>query len=84
MIISTFRGHEGTVFGCDFSPDCQHLVSGSSDGDIQVWDAKYGHAKALLLELEGHDLGVTYCDFSPTYGISGTFMHVLGYVLYTV
>lgn len=70
MLIRTFRGHEGTVFGCDFTPDCLHIVSGSSDGDLIVWDAKYGHSKPLLIEIEGHDLGVTYCDFSPTFGVS--------------
>lgn len=69
-LLSTFRGHEGTVFGCDFTPDGQHIVSGCSDGDIQIWDACYGHCKPLLIELEGHDLGVTFCEFSPTYGVS--------------
>ena len=68
---STYRGHEGTVFGIDFTPDCQYIVSGSSDGDLQVWDAKFGHGLALFLDLEGHDLGVMYCEFSPTFGVQG-------------
>ncbi|XP_052804342.1 WD repeat, SAM and U-box domain-containing protein 1-like [Mya arenaria] len=70
-LIVTYKGHEGTVFGLDFTPDGHYIVSGSSDGDLQVWDAMFGHAKALLLELEGHDLGVMCCDFSPTYGTAG-------------
>ncbi|KAL4229143.1 WD repeat [Mactra antiquata] len=69
-LVTTFKGHEATVFGCDFSPDGQYIVSGSSDGDLQVWDAKYGHGVAILLLLEGHDLGVTCCEFSPTYGMN--------------
>lgn len=72
ILIRTYRGHEATVFGCDFSPDGQHIVSGSSDGDLQIWDAVYGHAKALWFMLDAHDLGVTWCEFSPTFGTDST------------
>ena len=64
----TFQAHEATVFGCCFTPDNQYLVSASSDGDLNVWDAQYGHGKALFCVPECHDLGVTCCDFSQTYG----------------
>ena len=64
----TFQAHEATVFGCCFTPDSHFLVSGSSDGDLNVWDAQYGHGKCLQCVPECHDLGVTCCDFSPTYG----------------
>lgn len=71
FVIRTYRGHEGTVFGLDFTPDSQYIVSGSSDGDLQVWDAKFGHGVSLYLNLEGHDLGVMCCEFSPTFGVTG-------------
>lgn len=61
------------MFGCDFTPDGQFIVSGSSDGDLQVWDAQYGHGVSMLLLLEGHDLGVTSCEFSPTCGMEGLY-----------
>ena len=53
---------------CAFSPDGTYIVSGSGNGDLRIWDAKYGHGKALVQELDGHDLGVTGAEFSPTYG----------------
>lgn len=67
-IIRTFAGHEASVVGCDFSPDSNFIVSGSCNGDLQVWDAKFGHGKCLKYIDEGHDLGVSCCQFSPTYG----------------
>ena len=51
-------------------------MSGSADGDLMVWDAQFGHAKSLYLELLGHDLGVMACDFSPTYGTAGMCYHI--------
>lgn len=67
-LVRQYVGHEASVMGLDFSPDSNFIVSGSCNGDIQVWDAKYGHGKCLKLIIEGHDLGVSCCRFSPTYG----------------
>ena len=53
---------------CAFSPDGTYIVTGSNNGDLRIWDAKYGHGKYLVQELDGHDLGVTCAEFSPTYG----------------
>ena len=53
---------------CAFSPDGTYIVTGSNNGDLRIWDAKYGHGKYLVQELDGHDLGVTCVEFSPTYG----------------
>ncbi|PAA90722.1 hypothetical protein BOX15_Mlig005854g3, partial [Macrostomum lignano] len=58
-------GHEGSVLGLAFTPDALYLVSGSTSGDLRVWDSKYGHAKSLHLQLDGHDLGVGCLDVSP-------------------
>ncbi|XP_048781071.2 WD repeat, SAM and U-box domain-containing protein 1-like isoform X2 [Ostrea edulis] len=57
--------HDASVVACAFSPDSSFIISGSSNGDLRVWDAKFGHGKVLTYTLEGHDLGVTSCDFSP-------------------
>ena len=73
----TFQAHEATVFGCCFTPDSLFLVSGSSDGDLNVWDALYGHGKYLQCVPECHDLGVTCCDFSPTFGTNTTGKHAI-------
>lgn len=68
--------NDASVVACAFTPDSTFIVSGSSIGDLRVWDAKYGHGKALSYTLDCHDLGVTSCDFSPhikvkDHGISG-------------
>ena len=68
----TLVGHEESVIACAFSSDSNYLVSGSINGDVRVWDAKFGHGKCLASELDGHDLGVTCCEFSPTFGTAGT------------
>ncbi|KAK3579281.1 hypothetical protein CHS0354_033360 [Potamilus streckersoni] len=68
LLLRTYRGHEATVMGCCFTPDTNYIVSGSSIGDLRVWDARFGHGKHLLYIREGHDLGVTSCFFSPTFG----------------
>ena len=67
----TFDGHEASINCCMFSPDGAFLISGSSNGDLRIWDALYGTNRNLFLELEAHDLGVTCCDYSPTYGSAG-------------
>jgi hypothetical protein len=43
-------------------------VSGSPNGDLYVWDAMFGHGRCLSLKVDAHDLGVTCCEFSPTFG----------------
>jgi WD40 repeat protein/DNA-binding SARP family transcriptional activator len=56
------RGHDGYVNALAFSPDSQHLLTGSDDGTARVWDARSG---ALERTLRGHDgivRGVSYSD----------------------
>lgn len=45
-------GHHGTVSSVSFSPNGHHVVSGSYDGTIQIWDAETG---AETLTLQGHN-----------------------------
>lgn len=67
-LLRTYSAHDASIMACAFSPDNNYLVSGCCNGNLRVWDTVFGHSKAMAYILEGHDLGVTCCDFSPTYG----------------
>ncbi|KAK7092291.1 WD repeat, SAM and U-box domain-containing protein 1-like [Littorina saxatilis] len=68
QLIRSFSGHEDTVQALAYSPDGHFLVSGCPNGDLFVWDAAYGHGRYLSLKIDAHDMGVTCCEFSPTFG----------------
>ena len=51
------------VCSAAFSPDGKHIVSGSYDKTLQLWDAKTG--EILQPPLEGHEGGVLSVAFSP-------------------
>jgi WD40 repeat protein len=55
-------GHDGGVASIAFSPDDRHIVSGSDDKTVRVWDAQTGHS--LMDPLKGHDDWVTSVAFS--------------------
>ena len=38
----TLRGHSGWVHSVAYSPDGKHIVSGSRDQTVNVWDAATG------------------------------------------
>lgn len=69
---SNLEGHEASVVTVAFSPDSSYITTGSTLGDIRIWDARFGHGRHLALEKEAHDLGVTCCQFSPGIGAHGT------------
>ena len=58
-----FNGHAGWVTSIAFSPDGQHIVSGSYDKTACVWDAKTGALKAG--PLKGHANAIMSAAFSP-------------------
>jgi dipeptidyl aminopeptidase/acylaminoacyl peptidase len=58
----TLRGHEGTVGAIAFSPNGKHLISGSEDGMVKVWDARINRE---AVKLAGHQTPVTSVAFSP-------------------
>jgi WD40 repeat protein len=58
---SGFEGHRDKVLSVTFSPDGLHIVSGSQDKTILMWDAQTGHQLAML---EGHSGCVSSVAFS--------------------
>ncbi|KAF8580851.1 hypothetical protein K439DRAFT_1654228 [Ramaria rubella] len=61
--IKVFEGHRDEVTSVAFSSDGKHIVSGSSDSTVRIWDAKTG--KAASAPFEGHTSPVTSVAFSP-------------------
>ena len=55
------EGHEGTVFGVDFSPDGQTLATASADHTVKLWNPNGQHRRTL----EGHSDMVLSVNFSP-------------------
>jgi len=56
-------GHSTFVTSVAFSPDGKHIVSGSHDKTIRLWDAETG--QQLQSPLKGHEHSVTSVAFSP-------------------
>jgi WD40 repeat protein len=56
------RGHEDWVFGAEFSPDGQRIVSASKDRTIRIWQADGTGEPVILI---GHDLAVERARFGP-------------------
>ena len=57
------RGHTSFVFSVAFSPDGRHIVSGSWDETVCVWDAQTG--AQVGKPLQGHTKPVRSVAFSP-------------------
>ena len=50
--LHTLQGHSRRVYGIAFSPDGQHLITGSEDQTVRLWDIATGEC---LRVLSGHD-----------------------------
>ncbi|EDR06794.1 uncharacterized protein LACBIDRAFT_299673 [Laccaria bicolor S238N-H82] len=61
--VSSDLGHDAWVTSVAFSPDGRHIVSGSGDKTVRVWDAQTG--QSVMDPLKGHDNWVTSVAFSP-------------------
>ncbi|HEX8158701.1 MAG TPA: WD40 repeat domain-containing protein, partial [Solirubrobacteraceae bacterium] len=56
------RGHRGYVNELVFSPDSQHLLTGSDDATARVWCARSGTLERTLRGHEGPVRSVSYSD----------------------
>ena len=44
----TLTGHSDLVYSVAYSPDGKHVVSGSRDNTVKVWDAQTGKEVSVL------------------------------------
>jgi hypothetical protein len=59
---AVLRGHEWIVRSVAVTPDGQHIVSGSWDKTVRVWEASDGRELSVL---RGHDAGVERVAVTP-------------------
>ena len=71
-ICHVLQGHKSGVLSVACSPDGRHIVSGSHDGTIRIWDAQIG--RQVGNPLKGHTNSVLSVAFSPDgrYIVSGS------------
>ncbi|QBD81651.1 hypothetical protein EPA93_39050 [Ktedonosporobacter rubrisoli] len=60
--VLVYRGHDAMVWSVAWSPDGKHIVSGSGDKTVQVWDARTG---SPLYTYNGHTDSVYAVAWSP-------------------
>lgn len=63
--MTTFTGHTGPVYGADFSPDDQLLLSSGADGTVRLWSMELSTG---LVAFTGHMLPVWDVAFAPDQG----------------
>lgn len=71
-LIRQLSVQESSIAAVCFTPDGLHLASGNSNGELMIWDAKYGNDMHTALVKNAHDLGVTCLQFSPTTGANAS------------
>ena len=71
------EGHTFSVLSVAYSPDGRHIISGSSDHTIRIWDAKTG--APVGDPLKGHTSLVLSVAYSPDgrHIISGSYDHTI-------
>jgi len=62
-VAGPFRGHTDSVRSIAFSPDGQHVASGSGDRTIRIWNVATG--KTVAGPFNGHSSWVRSVAFSP-------------------
>lgn len=54
LVADWFFGHSGGVNACAFSPDGRHIVSGSDDSTLRLWDAESAECLYTFSHLPKH------------------------------
>lgn len=62
LLFRTGSVPDTTMVACSFSPCGQLFATGSTYGDLRIWDLGMNQLHA---EKYAHDLGVTCCQFAP-------------------
>ena len=45
----TLTGHSDSVYSVAYSPDGKHIVSGSRDSTVKIWDAQSGEEVRVVV-----------------------------------
>jgi len=61
-VISLLKGHTNVILGLAFSPDGNHLISGSYDKTARIWDVRTRKTTHIL---KGHTDAIYAMEFSP-------------------
>jgi hypothetical protein len=61
-VVRTYQGHHTAVTSIDHHPYGGHVVSGSSDSTVRLWDLRRKNCRSTF---KGHSGGVTCVRFSP-------------------
>lgn len=76
-IIQVYRGHRGYINSVAWSADSTRIVSTSSDGTAQVWDATTGDSQAIFGKYAGPSInGVSWLDNHTIASCSGNLVYV--------
>ena len=49
LLLCTLRGHSSLVHSVSYSPDGKHIVSGSEDRTVKIWDAQSGEEVRVVV-----------------------------------
>ncbi|KIJ58283.1 hypothetical protein HYDPIDRAFT_59527, partial [Hydnomerulius pinastri MD-312] len=61
--VQVLLGHTSSIWSVAYSPDGQHIVSGSSDKTIRIWNARTG--QLVTDPLQGHTSSINSVAYSP-------------------
>lgn len=74
---AVFHGHQQQIHSASYSPDGRHIVSGSSDNTIRIWEAVTGNL--VVPPIKGHTDWIRSVAYSPDgkHIISGSHDHTI-------
>jgi WD40 repeat protein len=68
-MVATMKGHSEAVYSVAFTPDGKHVVSGSGDHTVKVWDSATGKEIKTFGGPAGHQNLVMSVSISPDGGL---------------